>query len=75
MAPNTPATENLRVNQVVNEDTKQVVIRGKITVTDPKPDVEKILSVNKTATIKNIKIVPDKAIVEGVLTLQIVYVA
>lgn len=75
MAPNTPATENLRVNQVVNEDTKQVVIRGKITVPDPKPDVEKILSVNKTATIKNIKIVPDKAIVEGVLTLQIVYVA
>jgi len=75
MGSSTPATEKLRVNQVVNEDTKQVVVRGKITVPDPKPDVEKILSTGKTATIKNIEIVSDKVIVEGALTLQIVYVA
>ncbi|NHM26630.1 DUF3794 domain-containing protein [Desulfofundulus sp. TPOSR] len=70
-----PATERLRVNQVVSEDTQQVVVRGKITVPDPKPDVQKILSTDKSARIKKIELVPDKAIVEGTLTLQIVYVA
>lgn len=70
-----PATERLRVNQVVNEGTQQVVVRGKVSVPDPKPDVAKIISTDKTASIKKIELVPDKAIVEGVLTLQIVYVA
>ncbi|MDK2889317.1 MAG: hypothetical protein PWP72_2195 [Thermoanaerobacter sp.] len=70
-----PATERLRVNQVVSEDTHQVVVRGKITVPDPKPDVQKILSTDKSARIKKVELVPDKAIVEGTLTLQIVYVA
>ncbi|WP_027717152.1 DUF3794 and LysM peptidoglycan-binding domain-containing protein [Desulfovirgula thermocuniculi] len=70
-----PATERLRVNQVVNEGTQQVVVRGKVGVPDPKPDVAKIISTDKTASIKKIELVPDKAIVEGVLNLQIVYVA
>ncbi|MGB9802907.1 SPOCS domain-containing protein [Desulfofundulus sp.] len=69
------ATERLRVNQVVSEDTQQVVVRGKITVPDPKPDVQKILSTDKSAKIKKTELIPDKAIVEGTLTLQIVYVA
>jgi LysM repeat protein len=70
-----PVTERLTVNQVVNEQTAQTVVRGTITVPDPKPDVDEILSVDKTATVKDISIVPNKVIVEGTLTLQVVYVA
>ncbi|HBQ28215.1 MAG TPA: peptidoglycan-binding protein, partial [Desulfotomaculum sp.] len=68
-------TEKLRVSQVVSENTQQTVVRGKITVPEPKPDVEKILSTDKTAKIKKIEILPDKAIVEGTLSLQIIYIA
>jgi len=50
-------------------------VRGTISVPDPKPDVEKILSTDKSVKIRNVQIVPDKVIVEGILNVQIVYVA
>ena len=55
-------TEKLRVSQVVSENTQQTVVRGKITVPEPKPDVEKILSTDKTAKIKKIEILSDKVL-------------
>ncbi len=70
-----PGTERLRVNQLISENTTQTVVRGIITVPDPKPDVEKVLSTDKSVKVRNVEIVPDKVIVEGTLTLQIVYVA
>jgi len=70
-----PGTERLRVNQLVSENSTQTVVRGVITVPDPKPDVEKVLSTDKTVKVRSVQIVPDKVIVEGTLTLQIVYVA
>jgi len=70
-----PGTERLRVNQVVSEDTVQAVVRGIVTVPDPKPDVEKVLSTDKSVKVKNVEILPDKVVVEGTLSLQIVYVA
>ncbi len=75
MAASSVTTERLRVHQVINENTQQAVVRGKVTVPEAKPDVDKILSTDKAATIKKLEIVPDKVIVEGTLTLQIVYVA
>mgnify|MGYP000577913000 CR=1 FL=1 len=39
-----PATERLRVTQVVNEGTQQVVVRGRVSVPDLKPDVEMTLA-------------------------------
>ncbi|KJR99978.1 MAG: peptidoglycan-binding protein [Peptococcaceae bacterium BRH_c4a] len=70
-----PGTERLRVNQVVSENTAQTVVRGTVTVPDPKPDVEKVLSTEKSAKVRSVEIVPDKVIVNGALSLQIVYVA
>lgn len=67
--------QKITVNQVVSEDTRQVVVRGAITVPDAKPDVEQIISTDRTASIKNTRLLPDKAVVEGKLTVQIVYVA
>lgn len=69
------ATERLTVNLVVSENRQQVVVRGKISVPEQKPDVEEILSIDKTATVKKVSVIPDKVVVEGTLTLQIVYVA
>ncbi|MCL6478010.1 MAG: DUF3794 domain-containing protein [Peptococcaceae bacterium] len=70
-----PGTERLRVNQLVSDKTTQTVVRGFVTVPDQKPDVEKVLSIDKSVKVRNVEIVPDKVIVEGTLTLQIVYVA
>ncbi len=70
-----PGTERLRVNQVISEKTVQTVVRGIVTVPDPKPDVEKVLSVDKSVRVRSVQILPDKVIVEGTLILQIVYVA
>lgn len=69
------AKQRITVNQVVSEARRQVVVRGTITVPDPKPDVDQIISTDKTASIKDTKLLPDKAVVEGILTLQVVYVA
>lgn len=70
-----PGTERLRVNQVVSENTVQTVVRGIVTVPDPKPDVEKVLSTDKSVKVRNVEILPDKVVVEGTLSVQIVYVA
>ncbi len=70
-----PGTERLRVDQVVSENTIQTVVRGTVVLPDPKPDVEKVLSVDKSVKVRSVRVVPDKVIVEGTLTLQIVYVA
>lgn len=70
-----PGTERLRVNQVISENVTQTVVRGTVSVPDPKPDVEKILSTDKSVRVRNVRILPDKVIVEGTLNLQIVYVA
>ncbi len=70
-----PGTERLRVNQLVSENSAQTVVRGTITVPDPKPDVEQVLSTDKKVKVRDVRIVPDKVIIEGTLNMQIVYVA
>ncbi|KAF1085852.1 LysM domain protein [Sporotomaculum syntrophicum] len=75
VAAQTPVKETITVNQVVSENSQQTVVRGKFMIPDPKPDVEQIISTDKTASVKKTRLLPDKVVVEGILTLQIVYVA
>jgi len=75
VAAKTPVKETITVNQVVSENSQQTVVRGTFTIPDPKPDVEQIISTDKTASVKKTRLLPDKVVVEGILTLQIVYVA
>ena len=70
-----PGTERLRVNMVISENTVQTVVRGKISVPDAKPDVEKVLSTDKTVSVKKTEVLPDKVVVEGTINIQVVYVA
>ncbi len=75
VAAMTPDTEKITVRQVVSENTQQVVARGEITVPGPKPDVDQVISTEGTASIKQTDLLPDKAVVEGTVTLQMIYVA
>jgi len=75
VATQTPVKETITVNQVVSENSQQTVVRGTFMIPDPKPDVEQIISTDKTASVKKIRLLPDKVVVDGILTLQIVYVA
>lgn len=68
-------TERLKVNLVQGENRVQTVVRGQIEVPEAKPDVEKILSKEAKARVRNVSIVPDKVVVDGTLSLQVTYVA
>lgn len=68
-------TERLKVNLVQGENRVQTVVRGQIEVPEEKPDVEKILSKEVDARVRNVSIVPNKVIVEGTLSMQVTYVA
>lgn len=68
-------TERLKVNLVKGENRVQTVVRGQIEVPEAKPDVDKILSKETTAKVRDVSIVPDKVIINGTLTLQVMYVA
>ncbi|MFX4262877.1 DUF3794 and LysM peptidoglycan-binding domain-containing protein [Pelotomaculum propionicicum] len=68
-------TERLKVHLVQGENRVQAVVRGQIEVPEAKPDVEKILSKEAKAKVRDVSIVPDKVIVNGTLNLQVTYVA
>lgn len=67
--------ERLRVEEVIAEGTAQVIAAGKFKVPPEKPPVEKVLDVDAAVTITDKKLIKDKVIVEGYVTLQIIYVA
>lgn len=68
-------TERLKVNLVQGENRVQTIARGKIEVPEPKPDVDKILSKEAAAKVRDVSILPDKVVVEGTLAVQLMYVA
>jgi LysM repeat protein len=68
-------TERLKVNLVQGENRIQTIVRGTIEVPYAKPDVDKVLSEEATAKVRDVSILPDKVVVEGTLVLQLMYVA
>lgn len=68
-------TERLKVNLVQGENRVQTVVRGQIDVPEAKPDVDKILSKDASARVKNVNVLTDKVVVDGILSLQVTYVA
>ena len=60
-------TERLKVHLVQGENRVQTVVRGQIEVPEAKPDVDKILSKEAKAKVRDVTIVPDKVIVNGTL--------
>lgn len=68
-------TERLKVNLVKGENVAQTVVRGQIEVPEAKPDVDKILSKDTKVKVRDVSIVPDKAVINGTLTTQVMYIA
>ncbi len=67
--------ETLKLDHVVGEMTKQAVVQGEFRVPEPKPGIEKIISVDKTVKVTKVEVIKNKVIVDGYLNLQVVYVA
>lgn len=68
-------TERLKVNLVQGENRKQAVIRGQIEIPNEKPDLDQVLSKEVTPKVKDTTVLPDKVVVNGVLSVQVMYVA
>lgn len=68
-------TERLRVNQVVGDNTRQVVVREKFRVPRDKPPIDQVLYIDKQARVDRVEVVTDKVIVEGTVVVHITYVA
>lgn len=67
--------KRLKLDQVIGEDENEIVIKDTLTVPDEKPDIEQIYKTNCKARVSESRIIDGKVIVEGVLTLETLYVA
>lgn len=65
----------LRLDQVIGEDENEIVIKDVLEVPPQKPPIEQIYRTNCKAKVTEARIIDDKVIVEGVLTLETLYVA
>ena len=65
----------LKLDQVIGEDENEIVIKDTLTVPEEKPDIEQIYRTNCKARVTEARILDGKVIVEGILTLETLYVA
>lgn len=65
----------LKVDQVIGEAENEIVVKEVLTVPDEKPPIEQIYRTKAKATVTESRIIDDKVIVEGTLTLETLYVA
>lgn len=66
---------SIKLDQVIGEDENEIVIKDVLTVPDEKPNIEQIYKTNCRARVTEARIIDGKVIVEGVLTLETLYVA
>lgn len=67
--------ETVRLDVLISENISRTIIRGKIVIPEQKPVAEKILSIDKSISIKDIRLLPNKVIVEGFIIFHAIYVA
>lgn len=68
--------ELLKVEHVMGENYAQVNLRNTLSVPAGKPAMQKILNiVGWQVSITEIRVIPDRVIIQGTLTTQIIYVA
>ncbi len=67
--------QRIRVRQVIGEQTKQAGVRARIVIPQEKPPAEQVLAARAQTQVQEIKIIPNKVIVEGRAHVQVTYVA
>ena len=63
--------ETLKIEHVVGERSKQAVVQGDFQLPEPKPGIEKIISIDKIVKVKKVEVIKNKVIIEGHLNLQL----
>lgn len=66
--------QSLQFEQLLNQDCSNTILREEYLIPDTHPDVERILLVEAKPTITNKDIVGDKAIVEGSVEYNVIYI-
>lgn len=74
-ANNNVGIEQIRVKQLVGENTEQTIIRDSFTLPSGMPDIEEILSTDTTIKLRKVEVIPNKVIVEATLRLEVMYSA
>ncbi len=67
--------EIIKAETVLGEGENQLVLRESLKLPEAKPDVAKVLDQVSTITIGQTTVLPNKVIVNGVITLRIIYEA
>lgn len=67
--------QRIRVRQVIGEETKQTAVRARIIIPAEKPPAEQVLAAQAQTQVQEVRIVPNKVIVEGRAHVQVTYVA
>lgn len=67
--------QDYKVNQVIGEDTAQMVVENDIIVPDIKPDVANILLLDGDVLVDEARIAQDELLVNGVIRYKILYTA
>lgn len=68
-------TETLNVEDIIGSCSSQTVVRGDLVVPEEKPDIEQIVKVDVDVIDKEVDVVEDKVIVDGTLSVKVLYVA
>ncbi|MDI3534012.1 MAG: hypothetical protein PWQ82_377 [Thermosediminibacterales bacterium] len=65
----------LKVAQVIGEDEAQVVVKDVLSIPQEKPDIEEIYNVKASVSIDETSLIANKAIIEGTIDIETLYVA
>lgn len=71
----TISSESMKTSKTVAMDTNQVVCEWDIIVPDSKPDIGSVLKTDTYANITSREVMQDRAVVNGVLKLNILYIS
>lgn len=67
--------KTLKIEDVIGEARAQNIVKSDVSVPEEKPDIEEIIKVEATAKVNEVKIIPNKIIIEGVMEVGVLYVA
>ncbi|MEW5761825.1 MAG: SPOCS domain-containing protein [Bacillota bacterium] len=72
---NQPVKKKVQVEEVIAAGEAQVVVTEQVTLPAVKPDIREVLDVLSDLTITQKEVLTDKVVVEGTLTVQVIYVS
>ncbi len=69
------ACQKIRLDLRISENSGRMIVRGRVAIPEPKPAAAEILSTEKNVWIREVRLLPNKAVAEGILHLHSIYTA